>query len=272
MLFARPIDIYAHRTARGLITENTLPGIDMCTQMNVDYIDVDVCITKEGVVVVTHDPTLNPDLVRDESATFIEEPLHLRDLTVDQLARFDVGRTNPHSIYASYFPEQAGLETAHIPTLEEVLSLYPTHNFQIEIKYDPKHPASPEQTAHFLYNVLTKTAMIERVEIQAEELRCLYELKRLNSSLTTSLVSYDSEIDPLAIYTHGCDCWSAFQLHLTQEKIAAAQKLGIKVLAWGYPEKEGTEFDEPLMRTLITWGIDGVITDRPDKLLKLLNR
>ncbi len=270
------VEIYAHRTGRGLAAENTLAGCDVCMELGVDYIDLDIGITKDGILVVTHDTTLNPHLTRDETGKYIKKRIPIHTLTFEQLQRYDVGKINPKSAYASYFPDQIGVDGAKIPSLKEAIEYVkqrapkPT-GFQIEIKTHPRRTPSSKIFAKAVDQVLRETDVIARTEVQSFDFRCLTELYKLNPEIATSFVS-GGRVSPKTIRSLCGKCWSLYEMHATEAKIKKAQKMGIKVVAWNYPEKEGTEFNQEQIMKLISWGIDGIITDRPDKLKKLLKK
>ncbi|MCC5832797.1 MAG: hypothetical protein JJU12_07130 [Chlamydiales bacterium] len=268
------VEIYAHRAGRGLAAENTLAGCDICIRLGVDYIDFDIGITKDGVLVVTHDPTLNPDLTRDEKGNYIKKRIPIHTLTFDELQRYDVGKINPNTKYAAYFPDQIGIDGAKIPSLKEAIeyvkrnSPYPI-GFQIEIKTDLRHTPSPAIFAQAVNRVLQETDVVKQTEVQAGDSHCLIELRKLNPEIKTSFIT-QGRFSLKTSHPFPGNCWSLYEMDATPEKIKKAQEMGIKVVAWNYPEKEGTEFNLEQIRKLIAWGVDGIITDRPDKLKQLL--
>jgi len=265
------MEIYAHRAGRGLAPENTLSGCDACSEVGVDYIDFDIGITKDGVLVVTHDTTLNPDITRDENGEFITEALPIHALSFEELQKYDVGKIDPESEYATYFPDQIESEEAKIPSLKEAIEYLKGQDvgFQIEIKTKAEETPPPEVFAKALNQLLLETGVIAYTEVQAIDFRCLKALQKLNPEIRTSYVS-KGKFSPEVICSHGGNCWSLYEMDATESKIKKAQQMGIKVVAWGFPEEEGTEFNQTQIIKLIKWGIDGIITDRPDKLKQLL--
>jgi glycerophosphoryl diester phosphodiesterase len=269
------MEIYAHRTARGLAAENTLAGCAICIELGVDYIDLDIGMTKDGVLVVTHDIALNPDLTRDEKGGYIKKRIPIRSLTFAQLQKYNVGKVNPHSKYATYFPDQTGFDEAKIPSLKEVIAYVKKNatrpiGFQIEIKTHHRHTPPPKVFAQAVDTIIQETKVFDRSEVQSFDFRCLHELRKLNPLIKTSFVS-NGRVSPKTVYSLGGSCWSLYEMDATPAKIKKAQKMGLKVLTWNYPEKEGTEFNKEQISKLIAWGVDGIITDRPDKLKDLLH-
>src|SRR3712207_1965239 len=121
---AAAFDLQGHRGARGLAPENTLPAFAAALAVGVTTLELACGMTKDGVVVVAHDPVLNPDLARDGEGRYVTPPgVPLASLTLAQLKGYDVGRIRPGSRYAEMFPEQRAVDGARIPTLAEVFAL-----------------------------------------------------------------------------------------------------------------------------------------------------
>ena len=292
--------IYAHRAGRGLMPEQTLPAYIAALRLGVDYVDMDIGMTRDGVLVITHNLTLNPDLTRDQSGRWITEPIPIRSLTLRELQKYDVGRLKPGTQYASYFPHQRPVDHTPIPTLREIVRLVKRVagdkvGFQIEIKNDPTQPeltASPKDLAKALYQLITQEDIGDRAEIQAYDWRCLIELSKLDRNIKTAYLSDhttevmdDTEMGtwtagvlpkdhgyslPKMVKYLGGNCWEPFAMDLTKSDLDEAHRLGLKVVAWGWPEQEGTEFNYAQNEQLLDWGVDGIITDRPDILRGIL--
>src|ERR1700722_2920247 len=109
------IEIYGHRGARGLMAESTLQGYELALDLGVDFIDMDVCLSRDHVVMVTHDLYLNPVLTRDEFGSWVRrDNVRVKDLTVTQLQEYNVGAIHPNTHYADLFPDQRSLKFATI--------------------------------------------------------------------------------------------------------------------------------------------------------------
>ena len=104
---AHAFDLQGHRGARGLLPENTLPAFERALDLGVTTLELDIAITSDGVLVIHHDPTLNPAITRDASGQFLEKrgPA-IHSLTWAQLQAYDVGRLKPGSDYARPYPDQ----------------------------------------------------------------------------------------------------------------------------------------------------------------------
>jgi glycerophosphoryl diester phosphodiesterase len=292
--------IYAHRAGRGLMPEQTLPAYVAALRLGVDYVDMDIGMTKDGVLVITHNLSLNPDLTRDQNGRWITDPIPIKSLTLRELQKYDVGRLKPGTQYASYFPHQRPNDHTPIPTLGEIVRLVKSIagdkvGFQIEIKNDPTQPeltASPKEFAQALYQLITEEGIGNRTEIQAYDWRCLIELNKLDKNIKTAYLSdHTTEVMdntekgtwtagllpkdhgyslPKMVKHLGGNCWEPFAMDLTKSDLDEAHRLGLKVVAWGWPELEGTEFNYAQNDKLLDWGVDGIITDRPDILRGIL--
>src|SRR5262249_44955967 len=117
-------DLQGHRGARGLAPENTLPAFTMALSIGVTTLELDLAMTTDGILVVSHDCHLNPDHTRAPDGKFLDaEGPAIRLLTLAELQRYDVGRLKPATAYATAFPEQRGMDGVRIPTLMEVFNL-----------------------------------------------------------------------------------------------------------------------------------------------------
>lgn len=321
------IQVYAHRGVRAYLPENTLPGYEEALRAGADWVDMDIALTKDGEVLVTHDPVLNPDITRDASGKFLarnreslarlcaselaqyQRRYTLKNMTLEEARQFDVGRLNLESGYAKFFPEQKAIDGVRMSTLREVIRLVKSHagdrvGFQIEMKTDPSRPetsADPKAFAAALYNVLSEEQVIERSEIQAFDFRCLLELlkadRRIKTAFLTSRENERGGADdcfsadkalatlwtggPLAadygsiprmVKALGGYAWEPEDAQLTIESLEEAHRLGLKVVVWSWPEMAGTAFDEAMTQKMIDWRVDGIITDDPGRLNRMLKK
>ena len=156
---AQALDIHGHRGARGLAPENTLAAFARALSLGVTTLELDCAVTRDGVVVVSHDPALNPDLTRTPDGKWLDRPgPRIRDLTYEQLQRYDVGRVKPDTAYAKRFPDQQPVDGEKIPRLADVFALVKRSGngavrFNIETKISPLVPeetTDPEDFARYL--------------------------------------------------------------------------------------------------------------------------
>lgn len=303
------IEVYSHRGVRSFAPENTLPGMEAALRIGADWVDMDVVLTWDGEVLVSHDLALNPAIVRGVDGKYVAaNSVVVKNLSLRDLSRFDVGRIDPGSAYAKFFPDQVAIDGTRMPTLREVIRLvhHEVRNrvgFQIEMKTDPTNPAvsaDPVRFGRALYRILREERIVEGVEVQAFDFRCLYALQDLDRRIRTAyLTSRDNEpggVDdffspdpavagrwtggklvrdygnsiPRMVKALGGTNWEPEDAELTRENLDLAHRLGLKVVVWSWPEQLGTAFDPAMVGKMIEWGVDGIITDDPGRLTSML--
>ena len=292
------LEIHGHRGARGLLPENTLPAFERAIALGVDALEFDVGMTRDGVPVVHHDTALNPDHTRDASGAWLEAPGPLlRDLDAAELTDLDVGRVRPGSRTSLRFPHQEPRDGARIPTLAEVLALgrrpgAGSVRFNIEIKLSPLEPeetADPEALARAVAAVLRAEGMTGRATVQSFDWRVLRELRTLAPELSiacltsergwrdtvlrgrtepspwTAGLSLDADGGsvPRLVSRFGGAEWMPFHTDLTADTLAEARTLGLKVVVWTANEVRD-------MQALARLGVDGIVTDYPDRAVAAL--
>ena len=296
-LAQRTIDLQGHRGARGLLAENTLPSFALALQMGVTTLELDVVVTQDDVLVISHDPALNPDITRDAQGRFLSSKgPDIRQLSFEQLQSYDVGRINPTSRYAQTFSAQKDLDSVRIPRLKDLFELVKTQGhtqvkFAIETKITPQRPdqtPDPERFVQLLLQEIKEHGMSERVQILSFDWRTLQAVQKTAPGMPTVYITAQlAALDNLGIkagqpsawtagFQHaqhgsvpqmikaaGGTHWSSFWRELDAQKVREAQSLGLKVLAW-------TVNDRQSMGQMLDLGVDGLVTDRPDMAAELL--
>jgi glycerophosphoryl diester phosphodiesterase len=256
--------LHGHRGARALAPENTLPGLACALTIGVDFLEIDVGLTADDVVVVTHDLALNPDITRGPDGTWLAASgPPIRSLSNDELAAYDVGRIRPGSDYARNFPDQIPRDGAQIPTLASVLQAFPHAWFNIEMKSDPGQPMlspDPIRLARCCAELLDGVGVTRRVWVQSFDWRGLRYLRADHPGITLSWLTSAATVGgsvPAAVAAEGGPIWAPHHVDLTRSELDVAHALGLKVVPWtvNWPDD---------MSRLISWGVDGLITDRPD--------
>src|SRR5215813_1921965 len=180
-------DLQGHRGARGLAPENTLPAFATALSIGVTTLELDVGMTKDGVLVVHHDEWLNPDITRRDGSFLASRGPALHSLTLDEVKRYDVGRIKPGTAYAARFPEQRPIDGTRIPTLEELFALVRRADadhirFNIETKITPTSGADvpePEIFAAAVARAITEAGLTRRASVQSFDWRTLVVLRRI---------------------------------------------------------------------------------------------
>jgi glycerophosphoryl diester phosphodiesterase len=289
-------DLQGHRGARGLAPENTLAAFRRAVAIGVTTIETDLAVTRDEVLVLSHDPYLNPALTRDDDGTWLpSQGPNIHSIDLAQLRRYDVGRLNPVHAYAKNWPQQVPADGERVPTFDELVALLkqsgPSVRLNVETKITPTSgdavPA-PEKFARLVVSGLERSGMAERTTVQSFDWRTLIEVKRLRPRQATACLTIEAEsmntnaVDatgaspwhaglrradhrslPRLVKAAGCETWSMFWRNLTPELAAEARALGLKLLPW-------TVNDPAEMARLIDMNVDGLITDYPDRLRKVL--
>lgn len=289
-----PFDAQGHRGARGLLPENTLAAFSRALDLGVSTLELDVGVTRDRQVVVAHDPRVSPAICRhgDGRAIDGEGPL-LRELPLAVVRSYDCGSLNPD---ASRFPEPPREQRpgATMPTLAEVFALVADSGdasvrFNVETKLSPGDGETlpmPE-FVDVLLAVIDAHVLRERVSVQSFDWRSLARVRRLAPEIeTVALIAPDTAkpewlngLDPaqhqdvLGLFRAArayVDVLSPHWRMLVARgagppplSLAALQGAGFRVIPW-------TVNDPDAMRALLALGVDGMISDYPDRLLAVL--
>jgi glycerophosphoryl diester phosphodiesterase len=278
----QPLDLQGHRGARGLFPENTLEGFRGAWGLGVRAFELDVGMSADGVVMVSHDLGLNPDITRAPNGRWLMRPTPLiRDLSAAALAKYDVGRIRPGSAYALAHAAQQPHDGARIPTLAAVLAKLPDARWTIELKTDPTQPdrtVTPERLAEATLAVVDLASAAGRVMLESFDWRAPRHVRRLRPGLPLAWLTRPETVRdarlwwggphpddfggsvPRAVAAEGGQTWAPEFASLTAALVEEAHALGLRVLPW-------TVNDPADMRRLIGWRVDGLITDRPDLAL-----
>jgi glycerophosphoryl diester phosphodiesterase len=288
-------DIEAHRGGRALFPENTLVSFANALSMGVDTLELDVGVTRDGVLVISHERGLNPDLARSADGNYVAAPgIPFVKLSLDEVKQFDVGQIRPGSTYAAQFPDQHAVPGTRIPTLKELIHLVRRSGnnqvrLNVETKIDPNYPDEsppPERFVALLLDLLRTEKFQDRVMVQSFDWRTLQLVQKLAPEIPTVYLTLQAGRDPTVfldkasewtagfnpaehgrsiprtIKAAGGAIWSPFARDVTPALMAESHALGLKVVVWTANQPED-------MARLIDMGADGVISDRPDLLRKV---
>ena len=286
--------LIGHRGARGVVAENTLESFACAYASGVDAVELDVGMTADGIAVVTHDRRLNPALTRDADGSWLAPPgplLHA--MTLAELQRYDVGRMDPASEYAGELTAQRSVDGARVPTLEQVLDMTQAVagtdiELIIEVKTSPEAPqetAAPEVIAQVVVELVQAKAMTASVIIESLDWRVMQYVQRVAADIRTAYLTvqrswldnlqrahdgachwtagwdlgeHDDSVPDL-VGAAGGSTWAPFFKDASTADIARAHALGMQVIVWTV----NTATD---MRAMIDCGVDGIITDYPERL------
>ena len=291
---ADAFDLQGHRGARGLMPENTLAGFVYALKLGVTTLEMDLAVTRDGHLVVSHGSRLNPALTRGPDGKWLGTAgPAINSLSLEQLNAYDVGRLDPDSEYARAFPEQRAVDGERIPTLAQVLMLVSQSGndrvrLSLETKLSPLEPKSapsPEEFVRILIGQIRGAGAAHRVTVQSFDWRTLQLVQTLAPEMKTSYLTAERrwldnvhagrsgvspwtaglDVDdfggsiPRMIQRAGGDIWSPYFRDLDRARLDEAKSLGLQVIVWTVNEVAD-------MRNFIALGVDGIITDYPDRL------
>ncbi|MBP2652080.1 MAG: glycerophosphoryl diester phosphodiesterase, partial [Firmicutes bacterium] len=197
-------DFEGHRGGRDARPENTLISFAYGLEIGETALEMDMQLTKDGHIVISHNPFLAPWLAKGPDGKYVEKEFKydIRTMTLDQIKQFDVGTMNPNyhgweDYYQSHGKTQISVPGTKVPTLEEVFELANSYgntkvNFDIETKSyaDPMDPGYKNNPAPAVFvkkvdDIVKKYNMQDRVTLQSFDWRTIREMKKLDPAITT---------------------------------------------------------------------------------------
>lgn len=264
---SQTLDIQGHRGARGYLPENSIPGFVLAMEMGANTLEMDLCCSADSQLVVNHDPILNASLCLDAAGNELPEDLAVFSLPMETIRSIDCGSQGN-----SRFPEQKAMPVSR-PALWEVLDVTEKLkvaidssdvNYNIEIKFRDDqvgvlHPDA-ETFVGLVLKEINAFGIEDRTTLQSFSAVVLEEINKQAPSINTSwLVEDNASVEEhLNRISFIPDVYSPYHLTLTKEKIEAMHSHGIKVIPW-------TVNDAERMKALIEMGVDGIISDYPDR-------
>lgn len=266
-------DIQGHRGCRGLMPENTIPAMYKAIDLGVTTLEMDVVITKDNKVVVSHEPWMEKEITTKPDggfilSTFESMQMNIYKMEYEEVKTYDVGM-KPHP----RFPKQQKLKVIK-PLLSELIDSvenYITKNnlpkvqYNIETKSLPAgdlrfHPL-PDEFVELLMAVINEKKLENRIIIQSFDIRSLIYLHENYPSVKTALLIEDSEAKEFEgqIKALGFtpDIYSPNQTMVDEKLVKLCHEKGMKIIPW-------TVNDNKQIKKLRKMGVDGIITDYPD--------
>ncbi|AEI47056.1 glycerophosphodiester phosphodiesterase [Runella slithyformis] len=264
-----------HRGCRGLMPENTIPAFLKALDLGVTTLELDVVISKDRRVVVSHEPYFHPDFSIDPNGRPVPRSpkINLYELTYDEIKGYDVGsKGNPD------FPQQQKIKVAK-PLLSEMIQAVESYRkdkniplfwYNIEIKseeseYDQSQP-QPSVFSDLVYAEIIRSLPVDRVIVQSFDFAVLRYWKQqieagnyqkvTLAALVSNLKGIDRNLEKLGFLP---EVYSPYFQLLTSEKVQMLHDRGMKVIPW-------TVNTTAEMRRIQNMGVDGIITDYPDRI------
>lgn len=272
----RPFSIEGHRGARGYVPENTIPSFKKALDQGADTLELDVVVTKDGKLVVSHEPWFSSNISLDKDGNRIA-PEKQRDnniykMTYDEVKLFDVG-----SIGNKDFPMQEKMKVVK-PLLKDVfaeISRYvkaqklsaPRYNVEIKTEGpngdDVFHPKF-DAYAKLVYAEIKAGKMLKHVIVQSFDVRPLQELRRIDPKLPLALLvgnkdGVEKNLEKLGFTP---DTYSPHFSLVDAAMMSLCRSRGMKVIPWTVNEIADLERMKP-------FDLDGIITDYPDRAVRV---
>lgn len=263
-------DWQGHRGARGLLPENSVPAFLRALEFpEVTTLELDLAVSKDHQLIVSHEPWFNPDICRQPDGAPISksdaERFLIYGLTAAEIRAFDCG-----SLRHPRFPEQQATPT-HKPTLRDVVeavrAAFPQKNvrWNIEIKshpdWDGLRTPKIEVFAQLVVDELAALGLEQTANVQSFDPRPLQIIRTLNPNIRLALLIENVHGPQTNLERLGFtpDIYSPYYLLVDRKLVRTCRKYGMQLIPW-------TVNDVPAMRRLIRLGVDGIITDYPDRI------
>jgi len=236
--------IYGHRGAKGEAPENTLVSFEQCLQHGVHRCELDLHLSRDGELMVIHDPTLKRTTGRRGKVVQHD---------ADELANYDAREGGP------------GWKTpCPIPRLSELFEKCDFEHWQLEVKSASRVRAA--RTVMAIKELAEQHRLLDRITVTSSSREVLRALNRLAPEISRGLVAEYNWLDPLKVARqYGCSLLALKWTLCTPERLEKARKQGLHVSVW-------TVNEPALMRRLADFGVDSLITDYPGLAVSTLSR
>ncbi len=270
-------ELQGHRGCRGLMPENTIPAMIKALDLGVTTLEMDVVVTKDGQLILSHDPYFNHEITTKPDGNYVsekeEKQLNIYKMTFQEVKRYDVGM-KPHPS----FPQQQKIKTIK-PLLSEVIDSVENYittkklntiTYNIETKCTPLtdrlyHP-EPSLFVDLLMKTIHARQIDKRVIIQSFDFRTLQYLHNKHPNIKTSILveDYDKRNVEEVLGSLGFipDVYSPHYSLVTEDLVQFCHQKNIKLIPWTV-----NELDK--MIQLKTMGVDGIISDYPNLFKEL---
>ncbi len=271
--YTKEFDLQGHRGARGLFPENSIEGFLAALDLQVNTLEMDVVISADSQVVVSHEPWIDGLICWDLEDRPVPEGkgLNIFRLPYSEVTNYNCG-SQPHPD----FPQQAKIPVFK-PLLSEVITeaerfatevgLDPVW-YSIEVKSTPDgdgifHP-EPKAFVALVLDVVNKAGISDRTVIQSFDVRALREVKSASPSIPVALLlsetnGFEKDLETLGFVP---DMYSPYFRLVDEDMVRNCKANGIRIIPWTVNEEED-------MTDLLELGVDGLITDYPDVALTL---
>lgn len=269
-------EIHGHRGCRGLMPENTIPGFKLAVRQGIDWIEMDIVISGDGKIVVSHEPWMNPMICttpKGDTLTLDEGmAINLYTMPYKEINDYDCG-LRPHPDFLDQEQKSANkpLLSRVIEEVEEHVVLYGLHmvGYNVEVKSKPEwygiYQPEPKEYARILMQEIQELNIDERLILQSFDIAILEEIRKIDSSIEIALlVDNDQGFEAnMAKLSFVPEHYSPHERLVTSELIEKVRAQDMEIHVWTVNERER-------MQQMIDLHVNGIITDYPDRLVELV--
>ena len=268
------MDIQGHRGCRGILPENSIPAFKKAIALGVTTLELDIAISKDHKVLISHEPFMNHEIALDLAGNEIQEKdeknFNLYQMPYDSIKLYDVGtKSHPR------FPKQQKTKV-YKPLLSELIQMAEAMTggrirYNIEIKsmpaYDGVFSPKVKEFVSLVMQVIIDEGVFERTNLQSFDIRAIEEIKRQFSKMPVSLLvdEYEDIDGKLKLISYQPEIISPYFGLLTANSVRKYQKKGMRVIPWTVNEPAD-------IKKMISFKVDGIITDYPDVLITILEQ
>ena len=269
----KTINIQGHRGCRGLLPENTIPAFKKAIELGVHTLELDVAVSKDNIVVVSHEPFMSRTICLDANGNEIpksyDKKHNLYQMSFDSIKQFDCGTK-----YHPRYPRQEKVKT-YKPSLDEVIKVSKSKNpdikFNIEFKARPEYDGiftpNPKEFVQLVLDVLNHNEVENKTNLQSFDLRILEEIKLQSPNIKVAILidRNESISEKLKQLSYKPEIISPYFKLLKKEIVASFQADNYLIIPWTVNSIQD-------IKQMKNFNVDGIISDYPDRLIDIINQ
>lgn len=271
----KKLDLQGHRGCRGLLPENTIPAFMKALELGVTTLELDVVVSKDRKLVVSHEPWMSPEICKDTMGNPIPEA-DTPALNIFQMEYRDIAKCDCGSMPHPRFPDQENMATFK-PLLTDVIEAAETwckENGVSPVRYNIETKSSPERDSIYLplpgdfsdmlMSVIIGSGIQERATVQSFDVRTLQHIHEVYPDqelvlLVENDLSAQENLDKLGFIP---EVYSPYYKLVDEALVTFCKQKDMLLIPWTVNEVED-------MQRLVNMGVDGLISDFPDRFSQL---
>jgi glycerophosphoryl diester phosphodiesterase len=271
-------DIQGHRGCRGLMPENSIPAFLHALDLGVNTLELDLAVTKDKVVVVSHEPWLSHEFCADENGKRIskekEKDFNIYEMTFEDLKQYDCG-----SLEHPRFKNQKLLKTykpSLIETIEAVKKYCkeknrPMPNFNIEIKWEAAYinrfAPDAKEFVSLVLKIIRDSDISKNCNLQSFDFNVLQICHQLAPEIPIAFLRENpgSLVKDIDILGFQPEIYSCHYSLVNKQLVKNVHELGMKIIPWTVNEKAD-------IIKMIELNVDGIISDYPERVIDIYKK